>query len=114
MNPRVGIISAGEDHPYGHPSPELLERVENAGVPILRTDRDGLCDRWRALGDFVLRGESAEPDPTNTAESRHSQAPDQDQGQQQYKEANCGLPLMVSLILRGREGSCPRAWQLRR
>jgi competence protein ComEC len=39
--PRVGIISAGEGNPYGHPSPELLERLENAGVRILRTDRDG-------------------------------------------------------------------------
>jgi competence protein ComEC len=41
VRPRVGIISAGEDNPYGHPSPALLERLESAGVRILRTDRDG-------------------------------------------------------------------------
>ena len=41
VQPRVGIISAGEDNPYGHPSPELLERLENAGIRILRTDRNG-------------------------------------------------------------------------
>jgi competence protein ComEC len=41
VRPRVGIISVGEDNPYGHPSPELLERLQNAGVRILRTDRDG-------------------------------------------------------------------------
>ena len=41
VRPRVGIISAGEDNPYGHPNAELLERLENAGVRILRTDRDG-------------------------------------------------------------------------
>jgi competence protein ComEC len=41
MEPRVGIISSGEGNPYGHPSPELLERLEGAGVRILRTDRDG-------------------------------------------------------------------------
>jgi len=41
MQPQVGIISAGEVNPYGHPSPELLERLESAGVRILRTDRDG-------------------------------------------------------------------------
>lgn len=41
VKPRVGIISAGENNPYGHPSQELLERLENAGVRILRTDRDG-------------------------------------------------------------------------
>ena len=41
VQPHVGIISAGEDNPYGHPSPELLERLKNAGVRTLRTDRDG-------------------------------------------------------------------------
>src|SRR6266446_5629195 len=41
VQPRVGIISAGEDNPYGHPSPELLERLKSAGVQTLRTDRDG-------------------------------------------------------------------------
>jgi competence protein ComEC len=41
VHPRVAIISAGERNPYGHPSPELLERLEHAGVRILRTDRDG-------------------------------------------------------------------------
>jgi competence protein ComEC len=41
VHPQVAIISAGEDNPYGHPSPELLERLEHAGVRILRTDRDG-------------------------------------------------------------------------
>src|SRR5207245_1644587 len=41
VQPRLGIISAGEDNPYGHPSPELLERLANAGVRVLRTDRDG-------------------------------------------------------------------------
>jgi competence protein ComEC len=41
VQPRIGIISSGESNPYGHPSPELLERLENAGVRIYRTDRDG-------------------------------------------------------------------------
>jgi competence protein ComEC len=41
MHPLVGVISAGEGNPYGHPSPELLERLQSAGVRILRTDRDG-------------------------------------------------------------------------
>jgi competence protein ComEC len=41
VQPRVGIISAGEGNPYGHPNAELLGRLENAGVRILRTDRDG-------------------------------------------------------------------------
>ena len=41
VQPQVGIISAGEDNPYGHPSPELLERLEKAGVRILRADTNG-------------------------------------------------------------------------
>lgn len=41
VKPRIAIISAGEDNPYGHPSPELLARLDNAGVRVLRTDRDG-------------------------------------------------------------------------
>jgi len=41
VHPSVAVISAGEDNPYGHPNVELLERLESAGVRILRTDRDG-------------------------------------------------------------------------
>lgn len=41
VQPRVAVISAGEDNPYGHPNPELLARLTAAGVRILRTDHDG-------------------------------------------------------------------------
>lgn len=41
VRPRIAVISAGEDNPYGHPSLELLSRLEEAGVRILRTDHDG-------------------------------------------------------------------------
>ena len=41
VRPQVAIISAGEDNPYGHPSQELLERLQNANVRVLRTDREG-------------------------------------------------------------------------
>jgi competence protein ComEC len=41
VRPKIGIISVGEANPYGHPSPELLKRLEAAGVRILRTDREG-------------------------------------------------------------------------
>ena len=39
--PQISIISAGEENPYGHPHPELLERLEGSGSRVLRTDRDG-------------------------------------------------------------------------
>jgi len=41
VQPRFAIISAGEFNPYGHPHAELLDRLENAGTVILRTDSDG-------------------------------------------------------------------------
>ena len=41
VRPRVAIISAGKENPYGHPSPQLIQRLAEARVRILRTDRDG-------------------------------------------------------------------------
>ena len=39
--PQIGIISAGEQNPYGHPSAKLLGRLRESGVRILRTDEVG-------------------------------------------------------------------------
>jgi competence protein ComEC len=41
VGPQIAIISAGEQNPYGHPSPELLERLRGCGARILRTDEEG-------------------------------------------------------------------------
>ncbi len=41
VHPRLAVISSGENNSYGHPSPELLERLEKAAVRVLRTDRNG-------------------------------------------------------------------------
>jgi competence protein ComEC len=75
VRPHVAVISAGEDNPYGHPNPELLERLETAGVRILRTDRDGavhiLTDGERLeISCFV-----ACPDTTGKAASAQSKPP---------------------------------------
>jgi competence protein ComEC len=39
--PRVAVISVGETNSFGHPSENVVERYEHAGVRLLRTDRDG-------------------------------------------------------------------------
>jgi competence protein ComEC len=39
--PRVAVISVGESNPFGHPTASVIERYENSGVRLLRTDRDG-------------------------------------------------------------------------
>jgi competence protein ComEC len=48
--PEVAIISAGRGNKYGHPSPQVLERLRAAGVQIYRTDRDGTVS-LRIFGD---------------------------------------------------------------
>ncbi|MFJ4711759.1 ComEC/Rec2 family competence protein [Streptomyces sp. NPDC088785] len=39
--PRLALISAGADNPYGHPAPRTLAALRAQGVAVLRTDRDG-------------------------------------------------------------------------
>jgi len=39
--PQVALISCGRENPFGHPSPEVVSRLEAAGARIYRTDRDG-------------------------------------------------------------------------
>lgn len=40
--PRWAVISAGEGNRFGHPAPEVLERLARRGSRVLRTDRHGL------------------------------------------------------------------------
>lgn len=41
VSPSLAIISCGEGNSYGHPHDEILERLQNAGVEVLRTDLEG-------------------------------------------------------------------------
>ncbi len=41
VGPRFVVVSVGESNPFGHPSPEVLERIESEGSRLYRTDRDG-------------------------------------------------------------------------
>jgi competence protein ComEC len=38
--PRVAVISVGEN-PYGHPTPRTMASLDDQGIPVFRTDRDG-------------------------------------------------------------------------
>jgi competence protein ComEC len=39
--PQIALISCGRGNRFGHPAPDVLRRLEAAGVRIYRTDRDG-------------------------------------------------------------------------
>ncbi len=39
--PELAVVSVGERNRFGHPSIEVIERLEAAGAAVLRTDRDG-------------------------------------------------------------------------
>ena len=40
-SPQAAVISAGRKNRYGHPAPEVLDRLAAIGARVLRTDRDG-------------------------------------------------------------------------
>jgi len=52
VNPKLAVISVGENNRYGHPHKETLEEIRNAGVELKRTDQDGTvevvsdCKNW--------------------------------------------------------------------
>ncbi len=39
--PEIVCISVGEGNPYGHPAPELLQRLQDYNCSVYRTDRQG-------------------------------------------------------------------------
>ncbi|MCJ7576042.1 MAG: ComEC/Rec2 family competence protein [Dehalococcoidia bacterium] len=53
VDPEVAVISVGEDNPFGHPSPEVLERLtDRLGEDnVYRTDEDGTIE-------FITDGET--------------------------------------------------------
>lgn len=45
VRPQVAVLSVGADNRYGHPAPELLQRLTDlGGVVVLRTDQQGTIE----------------------------------------------------------------------
>ena len=38
----MAVISVGENNFYGHPHPDVLQRLKDYGVTVYRSDRDGM------------------------------------------------------------------------
>lgn len=41
VNPQYAVISVGKDNGYGHPDADVLEKLENKGIKVFRTDKQG-------------------------------------------------------------------------
>ena len=41
FRPEIAVIQCGADNPYGHPTPETLDRLQRTGARIFRNDEDG-------------------------------------------------------------------------
>ena len=70
--PEYAVISVGADNDYGHPTPEALGRLHDAGVTVLRTDENGTitCSSDGETVCFVVERGGAQEDvpPQNTAD----------------------------------------------
>ena len=42
VHPAFAVISAGFENSYGHPNPDVVQRLAEHHAAVLRTDRDGL------------------------------------------------------------------------
>ncbi|HSH05536.1 MAG TPA: MBL fold metallo-hydrolase, partial [Anaerolineae bacterium] len=44
VQPQIGIVSSGADNRFGHPAEEVMARLAEAGVAVLRTDEQGTIE----------------------------------------------------------------------
>jgi competence protein ComEC len=70
-HPAFAAISAGRDNTFGHPAPEVTDRLAEARVRVFRTDRDGAITASTdgvtlTVGAF-LRSTATHPEPVRRA-----------------------------------------------
>ncbi len=77
VHPVVGLVSVGTANEYGHPSPDTLKVLADAGVRVLRTDLDGTIEVRSdgATWSVVARGRTGPPHPARSGAERVAVAP---------------------------------------
>lgn len=79
--PQWAVISVGTDNSYGHPSPEVLSRLSDAGAAVCRTDQlgsivavsDGTAITVTAERSGPPEPAGEEPDPSRPPETQQPQ-----------------------------------------
>ena len=67
LNPTLAVVSAGRDHVFGHPHPEVVARYEAAGAVVLATGEEGAlaaCTDGRSLAVSTHDGRWLAWDPS--------------------------------------------------
>ncbi len=60
--PQVAVISVGAGNSYGHPAPQVIERWQNAGARVYRTDHDGsVIIEAQRDGSYIVLNEYSGP-----------------------------------------------------
>ncbi len=54
VSPKWAIVSCGRNNVYGHPSPQVLERLRVANATTLRTDQQGIIEFTEDASGFHL------------------------------------------------------------
>lgn len=71
-NPEYAVISCGKDNSYGHPHDEIIDRYNDAGVPLFRTDELStilaVTDGYEIT--ITWENQNAQPDDVEPADSR--------------------------------------------
>ncbi len=55
VSPALASISVGAENTFGHPAAETLQALEQAGVPMVRTDRSGWISFTGSGGELAVR-----------------------------------------------------------
>jgi hypothetical protein len=60
VKPEYAVIQVGAKNPYGHPAPEVLQRLNAAGAAVYRTDTDGEVIFTIQDGTYLVTTETEE------------------------------------------------------